>query len=112
MTVVVSLSAGLLNIYFRVHSQLFNSFTLVVKDCKTLSTTCILTKKSLSQTPNQPRIPVFYTLTKIHKKNPVGRPIISGCDGPTERISSFIDNILQPIAKRSEIVSQRYGRLH
>ena len=70
MTVVVSLSAGLLNIYFRVHSQLFNSFTLVVKDCKTLSTTCILTKKSLSQTPNQPRIPVFYTLTKIHKKKP------------------------------------------
>ena len=40
-----------------------------------------------------------YTLTKIHKKNPVGRPIISGCDGPTERISSFIDNILQRIAK-------------
>ena len=58
-----------------------------------------MTTKWLSQTPNQPRIPVFYTLTKIHKKNPVGRPIISGCDGPTERISSFIDNILQPIAK-------------
>ena len=57
-----------------------------------------MTKKSLSQTPNQPRIPVFYALTKIHKKNPVGPPIISGCDGPTEQIS-FIDNILQPIAK-------------
>ena len=58
-------------------------------------------KKSLSQTPSQPRIPVLYKLTKIHKKNPVGRPIISGCDDPTERISSFIDNILQPIAKKS-----------
>ena len=58
-----------------------------------------MTKKSLTQTPNQPCIPVFYTLTKIHKKNPVGPPIISGCDGPTEQISSFIDNILQPIAK-------------
>lgn len=29
----------------------------------------------------------------------MGRPIISGNDGPTERISSFVDHILQPIAK-------------
>ena len=41
----------------------------------------------------------FYTLTKIHKPIPVGRPIISGCEGPTERISSFVDNLPQPIAK-------------
>ena len=40
-----------------------------------------------------------YTLTKIHKPTPVGRPIISGCEGPTERISSFVDSLLQPIAK-------------
>ena len=26
-----------------------------------------MTKKWLSQTPNPPRIPEFYTLTKIHK---------------------------------------------
>ena len=58
-----------------------------------------MTKKWLSETPNPPRIPVFYTLTKIHKPTPVGRPIISDCDGPTERISSFVDYILQPIAK-------------
>ncbi|XP_067016780.1 uncharacterized protein [Acropora muricata] len=58
-----------------------------------------MTKKWLSQTPNPPRVPLFYTLTKIHKPTPVGRPIISGCDGPTERISSFVDYILQPIAK-------------
>ena len=32
------------------------------------------------------RIPIFYKLTKIHKPIPVGRPIISGRDGPTERI--------------------------
>ena len=43
-----------------------------------------MTKKWLLQTPNLPRIPIFYTLTKIHKPKPVGRPIISGCDGPTE----------------------------
>ena len=43
-----------------------------------------MTKKWLSQTPSPPRIPVFYTLTKIHKPVLTGRPIISGCDGPTE----------------------------
>ena len=57
-------------------------------------------KKWLLQTPNPPRIPVFYKVTKIHKPKAVGRPIISGCDGPTERISSFVDTLLQPIAKK------------
>ena len=47
---------------------------------------------------NPVRIPEFYTLTKIHKFNPVGRPIVSGSGGPTERISSFVDSLLQPIA--------------
>ena len=58
-----------------------------------------MTAKWLSLTPNPPRIPVFYTLTKIHKPTPVGRPIILGCDGPTERISAFVDHLLQPIAR-------------
>ena len=53
-----------------------------------------MTKKWLSQTPNPPRIPEFYTLTKIHKPTITARPIISGCDGPTERISSFVDTLL------------------
>ena len=49
--------------------------------------------------PEPPRVPEFYTLTKIHKPKPVGRPIISGCDGPTERISAFVNKLIQPIAK-------------
>ena len=62
-----------------------------------------ITEKWLSLTPNPPRIPVFHTLTKIHKPNPVGgRPIISGCDSPTKRISPFVDYLLQPIAKVQE----------
>ena len=48
-----------------------------------------MTKKWLSQTFSPPRIPVFYTLTKIHKPIPVRRPIISGCDCPTKKISSL-----------------------
>ena len=58
-----------------------------------------MTFKWLSQTPNPPRIPLFSTLTKIHKTIPAARPIISGCEGPTERISSFVDSLLQPIMK-------------
>ena len=69
-----------------------------------------MTKKWLSLTANPSQIPVFYTLTKIHKPNPVGRPIISGCEGPTERFSSFVDHLLQPIAKIKKIVPQRYDR--
>ena len=61
-----------------------------------------MTEKWLSLTPNPPRIPVFYTLTKIHKPTLVGRPIISGCDGPTERISSLVDRLIQPIAQMQD----------
>ena len=45
---------------------------------------------------------VFYTLPKIHKKyskTPPGRPIVSSVDSPTEKISHFIDIILQPFAQ-------------
>ena len=58
-----------------------------------------MTVKWFNLTPNPPRIPVFYTLTKIHKPTLVGRPIISESDGPTERLSSFVDKLLQPIAQ-------------
>lgn len=58
-----------------------------------------MTKKWLSQTACPSGIPEFYTPTKIHKPTVTGRPIISGCEGPTERISSFVDTLLQPISK-------------
>ena len=61
-----------------------------------------MTNKWFVHTPNPPRIPILYTLTKIHKPKLVGRPIISGCDGPTERISSFVDTLLQPIAQKQK----------
>ena len=53
----------------------------------------------MANPPNPPRIPEFYTPTKIHKPTITGRPIMSGYDGPTERISSFVDTLLQPISK-------------
>lgn len=43
-----------------------------------------------------PRTQQLYFLKKIHK-NPIAvRPIVSGCSGPTEKISQFIDMHLQP----------------
>ena len=51
-----------------------------------------MTQRWLCQTPSTPRTPTFYTLTKIHKPLPVGRPIISGCEGPTERLSYLLTN--------------------
>ena len=44
--------------------------------------------KWFKQKPNSPRIPVFYTLTRTHNPTLVDQPIISGCDGLTERLSS------------------------
>jgi len=62
----------------------------------------LMTHKWLTIGLKQPRVPQFYTLTKIHKKTPVGRPIVSGSIGPTERISSFVDSLLQPVAMKQE----------
>ena len=45
---------------------------------------------------NPPRTQQLYFLKKIHK-NPIAvRPIVSGCGGPTEKISELIDYHLQP----------------
>jgi len=74
-----------------------------------------MTKKWLCQTPNPPRIPIFYTLKQIHKLSPVGRPIISGCDGPTEKLSSFVDTLLQASSADSnitEVISKKHNRFY
>ena len=45
----------------------------------------LMTWREKSETPNPPKIPEFYTLTKIHKPTKTVRPIIFGWDGPIER---------------------------
>ena len=39
----------------------------------------------------------FYLLPKLHKKGCPGRPVISGCGTPTEKISEFVDYHLKPL---------------
>lgn len=58
-----------------------------------------LSPKTISLlTPKYPRTPIFYTLPKIHKpaRPPPGRPIVSSFGCPTERISAYVDELLQP----------------
>jgi hypothetical protein len=44
------------------------------------------------------KTPYLYLLPKIHKKvmPPPGRPVVSGNNGPTEKISKFVDHFLNP----------------
>ena len=44
----------------------------------------------------------LYLLPKIHKalSNVPGRPVISNCRTPTEKVSEFLDHQLQPIMKQ------------
>jgi hypothetical protein len=52
---------------------------------------------------DKPRTPQLYLLPKIHKgKTPVpGRPIVSGNNCPTERISQLADRFLQPLVQNT-----------
>jgi hypothetical protein len=47
------------------------------------------------------KTPYLYVLPKIHKGviPPPGRPVVSGNNGPTEKISKFVDHFLNPTVK-------------
>ena len=47
-----------------------------------------------------PRCGRFYLLPKIHKPGIPGRPIVSACSCPTEHISAYLDEVLQPLVQK------------
>ena len=51
---------------------------------------------------------IYHMLSKVYKKIPVGTLIVSGSSDPTEHISSFIDSLLQPMAKKRVISNRHY----
>ena len=54
------------------------------------------TAKFITPTTNQ-RIPLFYILPKIHKKDIPGRPIVSAINSVTENMSEFLNLCIQPL---------------
>lgn len=70
------------------------------------------TKKYLTtQQDKGIRTQQLYFLKKIHK-NPIAvRPIVSGCGGPTERLSQFIDMHLQPLVPKAKSFIKDSGDL-
>ena len=61
------------------------------------------------------KTPVFFMLPKVHKnvKEPnqvfVGRPVISSCGAPLNRIAEFLDFYLLPEVKKSPGILERYS---
>jgi hypothetical protein len=53
----------------------------------------------LLRSHNPCRCPLFYGLPKTHKEGIPLRPIVSGCNGPTDNLSHFITGYLQPLAE-------------
>ena len=53
----------------------------------------------------------FYRLPKIHEGlwKVLGRPVISNCGTPTEKVSKFLDHHLQPIMKQGESYIRNIG---
>ena len=53
----------------------------------------------------------LYLLPKIHKglSNVPGRPVISNCGTPTEKVSEFLDHQLQPITKQGNLYIKDTG---
>ena len=49
--------------------------------------------------PTPTKTPTIYLLHKIHEAGNPGRPIISGCDGPTVRLSKYADYFLKPLVR-------------
>ena len=50
----------------------------------------------------------FYLLPKMHKANCPGRPVISGCNTPTEKISAFVDHQLKTFDSSHFLIRKGY----
>ena len=75
---------------------------LVREAVNSLRSRGLVNKKTASDlVETKVRTPHLYLLPKIHKRlqNPPGRPIVSSNGAPTERISAFVNQHLQPLVK-------------
>ena len=54
--------------------------------------------KAFSLPLKKTRTPLFYGLPTIHKPGCSLRPIVPGCDGPTDHLSAYVTHFIQPLA--------------
>ena len=74
--------------FFKQISQIINgAYNMNIIDEKTKDSLLI----------KHPRIASFYTLSKIHKKENPGRPIVNGIGTITEKLSAYIDQHIKPL---------------
>ena len=66
-------------------------------------------KEAAMMTPIDSRTPEFYALPKIHKPTIPGRPVISSCGSPTEKISAYVDQHIKPVAQSLKSYIQDTG---
>lgn len=59
------------------------------------------TTKEFLTLKTTPRTPIFYGLPKLHKTGTPLRPIVSGCDGPTDKLSKYLTHFIQPLAEKT-----------
>ena len=89
---------------FYTKTQVDLTGTHINKITQTLST--MLRNDEIAQSvyrnlvPKDCKTPAFYFLPKIHKQNITGRPIISGNNSPTEKISAFVDEHIKQFVPR------------
>ena len=75
---------------------------------KKLGNKKVVTQKELKHFPysfkNTSCLCKMHLLPKIHKRlyNATGRPVMSNCGTPTEKMSEFLDHHLQPVMKRGK----------
>ena len=68
---------------------------------------------ALSNTRTTPYSNILHP-NKDTQTTPVGRPIVSGSDGPvaTKKLTSFVYKLLQPMCTTTKVISERYNGLH
>ena len=77
-------------------SDMVENINKTVQDCYEKGNIDKKTRDYL-MAPKNSRPGRFYLLPKIHKPGCPGRPVVSGCSTPTEKISEFVDHTLRPL---------------
>ena len=95
---------NILNLGIKLLQELVDNSDKLFKSLKTKRTN---TEKELKcftiEFKKATNLSKLYLVPKVHKRleNLRGRPVISNCDTPTEKVSEFLDSQLEPVIQSS-----------